>query len=155
MSRFFGILTLIFLVSIFGFGEYRECRASISEKHNNKTNNALSNFFERSGTRQEMATIRIANRTDYEILCVLKCEGEEVAKKMLPGELLFCQIKNQYNYALPISSKATVAFFAVCQNKVVLFGKELKIKFFGPAPTEIVLIISPGTDGNPLEVGME
>lgn len=150
MSRFFGILTLV-LVSIFGFGEYRKCRASIPEKKANE----ISNFFERSGARQKLATIRIANYTDYEILCVLKCEGEEVAKKMLPGGLLCCQIKNQYNYTLPVSSKAILELFAVCQNKIVFFGKKLNINFFGPAPTEIVLIISPGTDGNPLKVEME
>lgn len=144
MSKFFGILTLVFLVLIFGFGE---CRASVSEKQN-----ILSSFFEKRERRQETTIIRIANHTNCRIFCILEYGGEKVSGKMLGGELLCYHVKNQYNYELPTYSKATLRFFAVYQGKIVSLGKELKIKLFGSTPAEIVLIILPGTDGNLLKV---
>lgn len=135
MSKFSYFLILV-LVLIFS----KECGAIVQ-----KAPIAPSDFFEREMRQETTAikTVRIANNTDWKIFCIVICGNEIVSESIKPGEFLRCQIKNLYNYNLPVHCRVKIVILATdCQGKLItIANKEIRIDFSGPSSREEILII--------------
>lgn len=142
MRKFSVFLTLV-LVLVFGF---RGCDANGSG-----ISKPPSSFFEKREMSCRSVTVEIANDTDWEIFCIVIRGNETVSKSSIrSGEFLHCQIKNLYNYNLPIYCRMEIVILAIdCRGKLMAIArKELRINFCSLFPREKTLIISSLSEGS-------